>query len=225
LKRAFLIPGLGGTSDCWSDLFTGRLESCYKIETTDLPETGTTIAEFAADLCPEDPPDLLIGFSIGSAVVQEILCSQPCAFPRAVLMAPPAGNGFPNPPDEAHDFSDGRGKWSATMLELMFTPEWLAAHPDVTEFFPRVKKSLPSQTLIRQSNAIRNWEGCTERLAFVETKVLIIAGSYDIITPPVHARAINRSLPGSELSMLETGHGFPWQCPLETADRILEFTG
>ncbi len=224
MKRAFLIPGLGGTADCWSELFTGRLESHYRIETTSLPENGTTIAEFAADLCPADPPDLLIGFSIGSAVVQEILCSHPDAISRAVLMAPPAGRKFPNPPEEAHDFSDGRGKWSATMLELMFTPDWLASHPDVTEFFPRVKRSLPSQTLIRQSNAIRKWEGCTERLGSVETKVLIIAGLHDIITPPVHAREINRSLPGSELYMMETGHGFPWQCPLETADRILEFT-
>jgi len=224
LKRALIIPGLGGTADCWSELFTGRLGSRYIIETTNLPEKGASVSEFAAELFPADPPDLLIGFSIGAAVAQEILCAHPGAVPVTVLMAPPGGRDLPGPPDEAHDFSDGRGKWSAAMLEMMFTPDWLAAHPDVTEYFPRVKRSLPGEVLMRQSNAIRNWKGCKDKLARVETPVLVIAGLYDIITPPVHARTVAGLLSDSRLIMMETGHGFPWQCPVETADKILEFT-
>lgn len=226
MKRALLIPGLGGTDDCWSEIFTGILGSEYILDTVVLPEGGSTIRHFAEQLLPASlAADLLIGFSIGSAVVQEMLCSRRDESMQAVLMAPPAGNDLPGPPEEAHDFSDGRGKWSASMLEMMFTPEWLAAHPDVTEFFPRVKRSLPGETLIRQSNAIKDWQGCRGRLPYVKAQVLVMAGAFDIITPPIHARTIADLLPFSELNMMDTGHGFPWQCPVETADRILEFTG
>lgn len=225
MKRALIIPGLGGTADCWPVLFTGRLSSEFTIQTTALPMEGTTVKEYADVLLPDSSLDLIIGFSIGSAVVQEMLCSFPDAASKAVLMAPPAGNRFPGPPAEAHDFSDGRGKWSASMLEMMFTPEWLAGHPDVTEFFPRVKNSVPAERLILQSRAITDWEGCTEKLNNVTAPVLIIAGIHDIITPVTHARAIHSALPDSELFIMETGHGFPWQCPVKTADRILEFTG
>ena len=219
-----LIPGLGGTADCWSDLFLGRMSSKFHIHTTALPSEGTTIRDFADELFPASPPDLLLGFSIGSAVVQEMMCSSQGAASKVVLMAPPAGKGYPEPPEDAHDFSDGRGKWSSSMLEMMFTPEWLAAHPDVTEFFPRVKNPIPGERLITQSNAISDWQGCMEKLSNVAIPVLIIAGLYDIITPVVHARSIHSTLPSSELAIMEAGHGFPWQCPVKTADRILEFT-
>ncbi len=223
MKRALLIPGLGGTEDCWPGLFTGRLGSRYSVDTVTLPHRGSSIRDFARELLPEEPPALLIGFSIGSAVIQEMLAENPDLPSSMVLMAPPAGSDYPPPPDEAHDFSDGRGKWSASMLEMMFTPEWLAAHPDVTEFFPRVKRSVPGESLIIQSRAISSWEGCLKKLGRVRTPVLIISGRYDIITPPVHAGAIAASIPDSRLLTMDTGHGFPWQCPVETADAILEF--
>lgn len=225
MKKALLIPGLGGAADCWSDLFMGRLRSEFRVETTTLPEKGTTISHFASELLPGEPPDLLIGFSIGSAVVQEMLCSYPSCTNCAVLMAPPAGRDLTPPPDETRNFADGRGRWSASMLEMMFTPEWLAAHPDVSELFPRVKKSVPKEMLIVQSNAITVWDGCRERLRNVMSPVLIIAGVYDLITPVTHARSIHSVLPSSDITLMETGHGFPWQCPVETADRILEFAG
>ena len=223
MKRALLIPGLGGTEDCWPGLFTGRLGSRYSVDTVTLPHRGSSIRDFARELLPEEPPALLIGFSIGSAVIQEMLAENPDLPSSMVLMAPPAGSDYPPPPDEAHDFSDGRGKWSASMLEMMFTPEWLAAHPDVTEFFPRVKRSVPGESLVLQSRAITSWKGCLDKLRSVRNPVLIIAGRYDIITPPVHAGAIAASIPDSRLLTMDTGHGFPWQCPVETADAILEF--
>ncbi len=172
---------------------------------------------------PEKPVDVLIGFSIGAAVVQEMIVLRPDITSRVVLMAPPAGNDYPQPPKDANNFSNGRGKWSASMLEMMFTPEWLASHPDITEFFPRVKKQVPGERLIKQSNAISDWKGCLSNLGNVLLPVLIIAGRYDIITPLIHAEILNKTLPNASLTVFDTGHGFPWQCPLETADRILEF--
>lgn len=223
MKKALLIPGIGGTTDCWNPLFTGRLQSRFAVETVELPEGAGTIREMARGFTLSPPPDIIIGFSIGAAVVQEMLVSPSIGVFKAVLMAPPAGNRFPGPPKSAHDFSDGRGRWSATMLEMMFTPEWLAEHPDVTEFFPRVKRSVPGDSLKAQSQAINLWEGCLEGLARVTAPVLILAGLHDIITPEVHARALHEALPCSRLTFMETGHGFPWQCPIETADTVLEF--
>jgi pimeloyl-ACP methyl ester carboxylesterase len=172
---------------------------------------------------PEEPVDTLIGFSIGAAVVQEMITQKPDIASGIVLLAPPAGRDYPQPPEDVQDFSNGRGKWSASMLEMMFTPEWLASHPDVSEFFPRVEKPVAGELLIRQSNAISNWKGCLEQLKNVPIPVLIIAGRYDIITPLVHAHAVYDALPDSTLTVFDTGHGFPWQVPLKTADRILEF--
>lgn len=224
MKTALLIPGLGGTPDCWSDLFVGRLGSRYMVASTSLPDSGSSIPEFAELLMPAEKPDLIVGFSMGSAVLQEILAANPAVASQVVLLAPPAGNLYPAAPEDAHDFSDGRGRWSAKMLEMMFTPDWLAAHPDVSEFFPRVKNPVEGERLIIQSNAIHDWGGCTASLEKVHTPVLIMAGLFDIITPLVHAEALHSFLPCSELEIMDTGHGFPWQCPVETADRILEFT-
>jgi len=223
LKKSLIIPGLGGAADCWAPVFTGRLSTCFKVESSLLPPDGTTISEFALKLMPEEPVDVLIGFSIGAAVVQEMIARRPDITSSAVLMAPPAGNNYPQPPEDANDFSNGRGKWSTSMLEMMFTPEWLAAHPNISEFFPRVKRQVPGERLIRQSNAISDWKGCLDTLKNVSLPVLILAGRYDIITPLIHAETLNKTLPNVFLTIFDTGHGFPWQCPLETADRILEF--
>ncbi len=223
MKKSLIIPGLGGAADCWAPIFTGRLSTCCTVQSTPLPPHGATIEEFARELIPEEPVDLLIGFSIGAAVVQEMITHRPDIAASVVLMAPPAGSMFPGPPEDANDFSSGRGKWSAAMLEMMFTPEWLASHPDISEIFPRVKKQIPGELLIRQSNAISDWAGCLDSLAKVSVPALVIAGRYDIITPLIHAETITKTLPNASLKVFDTGHGFPWQCPLETADRILEF--
>jgi pimeloyl-ACP methyl ester carboxylesterase len=224
VKKALVIPGLGGAPDCWAPLFLEKLAERYSVRTTALPEKGGTIAEFATELMPEEPVDLLIGFSVGSAVVQEMLTLNPVAASHAVLMAPPAGNGFQQPPKEAYSFSSGRAKWSLSMLNMMFTPDWLALHSDVSEFFPRIRNPVPEELLIRQSNAIKKWEGCLDKLRNVALPVLILAGRYDIITPLLHSEILSQTLSNACLSVFDTGHGFPWQCPLETADRIMEFS-
>lgn len=223
MRKALIIPGIGGTEDCWPEIFTGRLGSVFAVDSVTLPETGGSVAGFAGELAPQERVDLIAGFSMGAAVVQEIIAAHPDCAERAVLMAPPAGNRFPDPPDEAHDLSDGRGKWSASMLEMMFTPDWLAAHPDVSEFFPRVKRSMPNASLERQVQAIRSWRGCLGPLRNVSMPVLIIAGRFDIITPLIHAESIHHAIASSVLEIMDTGHGFPWQCPMETADLILKF--
>ncbi|PIE52460.1 hypothetical protein CSA37_06645 [Candidatus Fermentibacteria bacterium] len=221
--NAVLIPGLGGTADCWSHIFLEILSSSFTIKSLPLPESGTTIGEYASELEPSTRPDLLLGFSAGAAAVQEILAENPLAAKKAVLLAPPAGYDYPPSPPDTHDFTEGRGRWSVKMLEMMFTPKWLADHPDVSSYFPRVKNPVSGETLIRQSNAIEDWAGCLDRLKNVSIPVLIIAGEHDMITPPVHAEAIHKSLCNSQLEMMNTGHGFPWQCPAETAKKILEF--
>lgn len=223
MKKALLIPGLGGTSDCWASIFTGRLSTSFSITSSPLPVDCITIPEFAQKLIPEEPVDILIGFSMGAAVIQEMISRRPDIATTVVLMAPPAGNMYPQPPEDANDFSSGRGKWSTSMLEMMFTPDWLAAHPDISEFFPRVRRQVPGEQLIKQSNAISDWEGCLDTLKKVSLPVLILAGRYDIITPLIHSETLSKTLPNASLTVFDTGHGFPWQCPLETADRILEF--
>lgn len=223
MKKALLIPGLGGTDDCWAPFFTGRLETIFSIESKALPEEGKTIKDFAELLMPSAAVDLLIGFSIGAAVAQEMLIMNPNVASRVVLMAPPAGSTYPSPPDESQDFSNGRGKWSLSMLEMMFTPEWLATVPDVSQIFPRIKKQIPEEQLIEQSKAITNWPGCLPELKEIKVPVLIMAGLYDMITPIVHSRAVQDTMQNATFFAFETGHGFPWQNPIEVADKILEF--
>lgn len=223
MNKALLIPGLGGTEDCWAPFFTGRLETRFSIESKALPKEGKTIQDFAELLMPSSSVDLLIGFSIGAAVVQEMLVLNPNVASKVVLMAPPAGSNYPSPPNESRDFSKGRGKWSLSMLEMMFTPEWLATIPDVSQIFPRIKKQVPEELLIKQSKAITDWPGCLPELKEITVPVLILSGLYDMITPIVHSRAIQDSIPNATSFLFDTGHGFPWQNPIEVADKILEF--
>lgn len=223
MKKALLIPGLGGTADCWAPLFTGRLQTEFSIKSEALPEEGKTIQNYAELLMPTEKIELLIGFSIGAAVVQEILLLNPDVASKVVLMAPPAGSDYPAPPGETQDFSNGRGKWSLSMLEMMFTPEWLATIPDVSQIFPRIKKQVPEEILIKQSKAITDWPGCLSGLKAITAPVLLLAGLYDMITPIVHSRAIQDSLPNATSFTFDAGHGFPWQKPIEAADKIMEF--
>ncbi len=223
MNKTLLIPGLGGASDGWAPIFTGRLSTYCSILSKSIPATGKTISDFAKELMPDQPVDTLIGFSMGAAVVQEMITIRPDIASKVILMAPPAGNSLPQPPEDAHDFSNGRGKWSASMVEMMFTPEWLASHPDVSEYFPRVKRIIPEIQLVNQSFAISEWSGCLNSLKRTFTPVLLLTGRFDIITPIIHTETLYNTLPNASLTVFDTGHGFPWQIPLETADRILEF--
>jgi len=63
-------------------------------------------------------------------------------------------------------------------------------------------------------------------LAHVDLPSIVVVGSADLLTPPVHARGVVAAVPGAELRVLDgVGHQVMQEAPVELAAIIEELTG
>jgi len=67
-------------------------------------------------------------------------------------------------------------------ISVLFPPDWLLSNPErIKEIFFRPLGNISSETVAKQSMAIGNWKGCSDRLGEINNATLVIAGADDVL--------------------------------------------
>ena len=168
----------------------------------------------------------LLGWSLGSAICQELAAAHPDrvssltlwgawartdAYQRALFAA------------MRHPWTTGDLKTAVALLGLVFSPEAL----DDAAFADRMGALLPAlpDTTEAVDAVIAQWDAdlahnATARLGQIAAPTLVVAGERDIVTPPRHAHAVADAIPGARIEVL-SGPGSSHALGLERAEEFV----
>ena len=226
-----MVMGYAATMDAWSPSLLNSLAKNYSVTIFDNRGTGYTEL---GDISPEnmtyeiyadDTAALmnalgikkahLMGWSMGTAVSQEIILKYPDMVEKVVLYAPYYNLSSP---DEKHlrkymrEVAYGEVNKS-TVIGNMFPETWLLCHnPD--EFLPVSSETLSESGIFTAYNAGLNWNGSFDRLNQIDIPVLLTVGTEDVLTPPDFLRAMAGEIDGAWTAEFKgAGHGLMYQNP------------
>jgi 3-oxoadipate enol-lactonase len=221
------VHGSGGTDGVWAPQYgpTGPdnpmvaldLSGHGRSDNIDTAAGEETLSAYADDVCAVADAvgaDVLVGNSLGGAVVQHILLERDCDVRAAVL----AGSGA------KLAVADPLRSWLAEDFERAV--EWLHG-PDRLFHDPDGRtreRSIETMREVGQSVTARDFRSChtfdvRERVGEISVPVLALVGEYDALTPPSAHEFLAREIPGGQVSMLdEAAH-------LAMLDRPVAFTG
>lgn len=192
------------------------------------PITMTSLAGDAAALLDalEIERAHVLGWSLGSAVAQELALAWPDRVGGLVLYATwGRADGYMRAMLTAlrHPWETGDMEAAFTSLGLCFSPELLQS----PEFEPLVEQLLPlfpqSETQIRTT--CEQWQAdedheTLDRLAAIRAHTLVIAGEQDVLTPPWAGQAVAERIPGARFELL-TGPGSSHALMMERAEEFI----
>jgi pimeloyl-ACP methyl ester carboxylesterase len=224
-----LIAGLGDPAEAWQPQLDGLADS-YRVTAFDNRGAGRTplgerplsagsMADDAAELLRalEVPSAHVAGFSMGSAIAQELALREPGLVRSLVLVSTYAR------PEALFSAQLDFWRWlpevapsERAFFEAFFT--WVytpRAHADGT-VGELVDEALafPHQQSVEafqaQVDACRSHD-TAERLAEVSVPTLVLAGEYDVILPPRCGEAVAEAIPGARFEVMAEQAHQPFQ--------------
>lgn len=233
-----LIMGTSGSLGFWEPLVAPFAERhrviAYDNRGLGLSERGEeriTMASLATDAAAlldalEIERAHVLGWSLGSAVAQELVLAHPDRVGGLVLYATWGRcDGYMRAMLSAvrHPWETGDMEAALNTLGLVFSPEFL----DSPEFEPTVEEMLPlfPQTESQIRTTCEQWLADAEhdtldRLAGIGAPTLVIAGEQDLLTPPWVCRAVAERIPGARYELL-TGPGSSHVLMMERAEEFI----
>jgi len=211
----------------------------YRVITYDLRGMGGTergtdaisvrsLAEDARDLLEalDVPRAHIVGYSLGSAVAQELALLVPERV-GAVVMQCTWGrtDGFQRAvfTGLAHPWRTGDVEAALGALGIAFSPQLL----DSPDFGALVEQLLPLFPSTEQQIATcaEQWDAdiahdAQDRLSQIACPVLVVAGEQDLLTPPWQGKAVAEAVPGAQHRLL-TGPGSSHALGVERATEYL----
>jgi 3-oxoadipate enol-lactonase len=209
-----LSSSLGATADMWEPQLA--LADRFRIVRYDhrghgrspVPPGRYELADLGADaLALLDRLEIdkahLAGLSLGGMVAMWVAAHAPDRVDRLVLMSTSAKLGPPQAWAEraAAVRAGGTGAVAANVVGRWFTPEYASAHPEVVGRFRDMIAASPPDGYAACCGAIERMD-LEPELARIRAATLVIAGSDDPATPPVHAERIAAGIGGATLEML-----------------------
>ncbi|MGH9051173.1 MAG: alpha/beta hydrolase [Acidimicrobiia bacterium] len=189
---------------------------------TSIPAGPYTMADYAADaaaLLDHEGWDRcrVVGVSFGGMVAQELAVTWPERVERlALACTSPGGDGGASYP--LHELAalpeDERAAVGPRLLDIRFTPEWLAAHAgdrmlaDVMAARAGGEKTDEQLRGAAEQLGARRDHDVWDRLPAIACPTLVACGRYDGIAPVTNSEAIVGRVPGAELRVYEGGHAF-----------------
>jgi len=234
-----LIMGTSGSIGLWGGL-VARLAERYQViafdnrglggsERGEGPISMASLAEDAVALLEalDVPRAHCVGWSLGSAIVQEMALAHPERVLTAVLYSTWARcDGFQRSVLAAlrHPYATGDMEAALTVAGIAFSPQAL----DAPDFADQVGAMLPAfpQGEAQMQVTTEQWDAdlahdTLDRLGGVTAPTLVVVGEQDLLTPPWQAKKVADAVPGARYELL-TGPGSSHCLHLERLDDLVE---
>jgi len=237
-EPVLLIMGTSGSIPLWGEI-PSRLAQSYQVIAYDLRGLGgsergegpisiASLAEDASALLAalEIPRAHVMGWSLGSAIIQEMALAHPDQVATAILYATWARcDGFQRAMLTAlrtpYVYRDMEAAIGAS--GLAFSPQ-LLDHPDVGAMLEALLPAFP-QTEEPMRTTIEQWDAdlvhdTLDRLAGITAPTLVVVGEQDLLTPTWQAKAVADAIPGARYELL-TGPGSSHGLHLERPEELV----
>jgi 3-oxoadipate enol-lactonase len=207
-----LSNSLGSTYHMW-DAQLAALEERFRVVRYDTRGHGVSPVPdgpYSIDDLADDLVDLLdrlgigrahlVGLSLGGMTAMRVAARNPDRVDRLALLC----TGAALPPASAWTDraatvrAGGSAAVAKAVVERWFTPEFLAAHPDVREAHEAMVAATPAEGYAGCCEAIAALD-MRDDLAYIKAPTLAIAGADDPATPPATLEEIAASVPDSRL--------------------------
>lgn len=244
--KLLFISGTGGDLRCENTPLTSPLTQDFQILThdqrgmgqSDKPEHPYTMRDYAEDAIAildiyEWDDVLLVGYSFGGMVAQEIAIRWPERVKRLVLIGTAAGGkgGSSYPLENLFDLPPkDRTRQGLEIMDLRFTPEWQANNPELAQ--KRIQDGILSQKEFahepgavmgaRRQLEARASHDTFERLNRITAPTLVLSGTYDGQAPMPAQKAMAEAIPNGQFETMEGSHAMLWESNA-VFERITQF--
>ena len=233
-----VINGTSQSLGFWADM-AGVWAARHRVITYDLRGLGGTergagamsVASLAADargLLEALDVDRahVLGYSLGSAVAQELVLAVPDRVASLVLYCTWArSDGFQRAMMTGLAYPWRMGDLEAALgaLGVAFSPQLLDS-PEFGELIGQLLPLFPS-TPAQIAATAEQWDAdlghdTLDRLGQITAPTLVVAGEQDLLTPPWHGTQVAEAIPGARLEMY-TGPGSSHALGVERAEEFL----
>lgn len=231
-----LLAGQANNHHWWDGIrerFTGRRTITLDwrgVGDSDKPDGLYSTPVLAADVVAVldalaiDQADVY-GTSMGGRVAQHLAIDHPDRVRRLVLgcTSPGGPNAVHRDPAVTRSLGGPGPEALRALLELMYTPRWLAEHPGPYQVVGDERMTPVSRRgHLRASNRHDAWAGLPQ----VQAPTLILHGSDDLMTPVANAALLQGLIVGAELMVLPGArHAFFHEFADVVTPRVQEFLG
>jgi pimeloyl-ACP methyl ester carboxylesterase len=186
------------------------------------PDSVATMARYAEgflDALQLTGVDAL-GFSLGGAVVQQVLADRPELIRKAILVGtgPKGAEGFDNLPRLIGEKSKESAELKVPLKALLFFTETQEGRQAGLDFVKRINNHTVDpeppanqEAIQAQAKAYVTW-GLTPadhaQLEAIKQPVLVVNGNSDLIAPTINSYVLYQHIPNAQLSLYpDSGHG------------------
>ncbi len=233
-----LVMGTSGSIPLWGELLP-RLAERYRVIAFDNRGLGgsergegpISVASLAEDACAllealDVPRAHAMGWSLGSAVVQELALAHPQRVASAVLYATWGRcDGYQRAMISALRLPYAVRDMEAALAisGLAFSPE-LLDRPDLGQLLEPMLPAFP-QTEAQMAVTVEQWDAdlaldTLDRLGGIEAPTLVVVGEQDLLTPPWQSRAVADAIPKARYELV-TGPGASHGLHIERPDEMV----
>jgi pimeloyl-ACP methyl ester carboxylesterase len=233
-----LIMGTSGSIPLWGEVIP-RLAEQYRVIAFDNRGLGgsergkgtISVASMAEDVSAllhalDVPRAHVMGWSLGSAVVQELALAHPEQVAGAIMYATWGRcDGYQRSILTALRLPYAIRDLDAALATagLAFSPQ-LLDHPDFQEMLAPMLPAFP-QTEEQMQVTTEQWDAdlahdTLDRLAEITAPTLVIVGEQDLLTPPRQSRAVAEAVPGARFELV-TGPGSSHGLHIERPDDLV----
>lgn len=233
-----LVMGTSGSIPLWGELVP-RLAEQYRVIAFDNRGLGgsergegeisvASLAEDASALLTalDVPRAHAMGWSLGSAVVQELALAHPEQVATAVLYATWARcDGFQRSLLAAlrHPYVTRDMEAAMAAAGLAFSPQ-LLDHPELEKMLEPMLPAFP-QTEDQMQVTVEQWDAdlahdTLDRLGDITAPTLVLVGEQDLLTPPWQAKTVADAIPGARFELL-TGPGSSHGMHIERPEELV----
>ena len=233
-----LVMGTSGAIPLWGEM-VGRLAQTHRViaydnrglggsERGDGPISVASLAEDASALLEalEVPRAHVLGWSLGSAIAQELALAHPEQVASAIMYATWArADGFQRSVLSALRLPYAVRDMEAALAVagIAFSPQ-LLDHPDFGALLEPVLPAFPQDDAQMQVT-VEQWDAdlahdTLDRLGDIAAPTLVVVGEQDLLTPPWQAEKVANAIPGAQYELV-TGPGSSHGMHLERPEDLV----